>query len=440
VPLDTMVAVKLIRSDTNRQEMGPRLLQEARAAAKLGHPAIVRVFDVGQTAEGDPFIVMELLEGENLNQRLEREHRLPATEAVRLLLPIADALRVAHAKGIVHRDIKPDNVFLVGDETTVQPKLVDFGIAKLQAREFDSQLTQKGVIVGSPDYMAPEQARGEEDIDQRADIWSFCVLLYELVSGQPPFDGANYNALLRAIVETTPLSLAAINAADSELSQLIDTGLAKDRAFRWQSMQDLGEQLARWLLKQGIFEDAAGGAIETKWMSRRSDAGLRQSRPSFGSFPEFASTSPGVASDVRVSTQRRLAAEAPTGVGPVVSVTERRRRHRLLLPAALAGAGAVALVAWTTRSHLSTDGVQATAVATSPTFAATSSATATPPPLEATPAFVPIGPTAEPEAAPAAGSSLPRAVPPTRAHPRPAAAPSADAPPAKPKLDLLTPY
>src|SRR5215471_19198811 len=115
VLLDTTVAIKLIRADTNRQELAPRLIQEARAAAKLGHPGIVRVFDVGQTVEGDPFIVMELLEGESLNQRLVREHRLSAIDAARLLLPIADALRAAHAKGIVHRDIKPDNVFLVHD-------------------------------------------------------------------------------------------------------------------------------------------------------------------------------------------------------------------------------------------------------------------------------------------------------------------------------------
>jgi serine/threonine protein kinase len=448
VALDTMVAVKLIRADTNRQEMGPRLLQEARAAAKLGHPAIVRVFDVGQTADGDPFIVMELLEGESLNQRLVREHRLTATEAVRLLLPIADALSVAHAKGIVHRDIKPDNVFLVGDGTTLQPKLVDFGIAKLQAREFDSQLTQKGVIVGSPDYMAPEQARGEENIDQRADIWSFCVLLYELVSGQPPFDGANYNALLRAIVETTPVSLAAMHAADSELSQLIDTGLAKDRALRWQSMQALGEQLARWLLKQGIFEDAAGGAIESKWVTRRSDAGYRQSQPSFSSIPGFATTSPGLGRDAGVSTQRRLVAEAPTSAGPVVTVTERRKRYRLLLPAALAGLGAAAFAVWTQRPHLSSEAAQAAPVATSPTFAtapgASAAATTLPPPRAAeivpSPVATSNGRSAGFSERPAAGSSVPRAVGPARARPRSAPAVSAGPAPAKSKLDLLTPY
>ena len=447
VALDTMVAVKLIRSDTNRQEMGPRLLQEARAAAKLGHPAIVRVFDVGQTPDGDPFIVMELLEGESLNQRLVREHRLTATEAVRLLLPIADALRVAHAKGIVHRDIKPDNVFLVGDDTGVQPKLVDFGIAKLQAREFDSQLTQKGVIVGSPDYMSPEQARGEEDIDQRADIWSFCVLLYELVSGQPPFDGANYNALLRAIVETKPLTLGEMRVADTELSQLVERGLAKERSERWQSMQELGETLARWLLKQGIFEDAAGGAIEAKWTTRRGDAAHRQSRPSFSSLTGFASTSPGVGPDPRVSTERRLAAEAPTSVGPVVSGTERRARRRMLVPLGLAAAVGVALVALVaSRSPEPHGGGPASpAVANAPTLAAPAAPSAVLEPVPTPPADpTEIAETPAP-GAPAEAATTSRALkaPPPRGRSRPPAAASAAsaAPiPPKPKLDLLSPY
>ena len=266
--LDTNVAIKVIRGGTNRPDMGPRLTQEARAAAKLGHPAIVRVFDIGETEGGEHFIVMELLEGESLHQRLNRELRLSAVEAVRLLLPIADALRAAHAKGIIHRDIKPDNVFLVGDATGLQPKLVDFGIAKLQARDFDSQLTEKGVILGSPDYMSPEQARGEERIDHRADVWSFCVLLYEVMSGLAPFEGANYNALLRAIVESKAPSLETRCVADAELSAIVETGMAKDPAARWQSMQELGEALARWLATQGVFEDAAGSPLDARRYTR----------------------------------------------------------------------------------------------------------------------------------------------------------------------------
>ena len=345
--LDTAVAIKVIRSGSEHLELGPRLLQEARAAAKLGHPHIVRVFDVGQTAEGDPFIVMELLEGQSLGTYLAQQRRLSATEAVQILLPIADALRVAHAKGIVHRDIKPDNVFLLRDDTGVQPKLLDFGIAKLGARETDdtevatfgaqeqnSKLTQRGAIVGSPDYMSPEQARGDGDIDRRADVWAFCVVLYELMSGQAPFTGANNNALLAAIIATPAAPLKSLLAADAELSQIIETGMAKDRQQRHQSMQELGEALARWLLKQGIFEDASGVSVETKWVVRRSDSGSRQGRASMASISDVATTLPGV--NHASSTELRRVGEAPTSVGPVVTGATQSRQRRFLLPVGLA--------------------------------------------------------------------------------------------------------
>src|SRR5688500_13560645 len=186
VAIDMPVAIKLIRADLNRELFSGRLLQEARAAAKLAHPAIVRVFDVGQTALGDPFIVMELLSGETLSAIIEREGRLTSVRAVQLLLPIADALSAAHAKGFVHRDVKPDNVFVVVGDEQLQPKLVDFGIVKLEQRDKNSKLTQVGTVLGSPDYMSPEQARGLENIDLRSDVWSFSVMLYEAIAGHTP--------------------------------------------------------------------------------------------------------------------------------------------------------------------------------------------------------------------------------------------------------------
>jgi eukaryotic-like serine/threonine-protein kinase len=345
VALDADVAIKVIRGDANRESMNLRLLQEARSAARLGHPAIVRVFDIGQTAAGDPFIVMELLQGESLEARVAREWRLSATTAVQLLLPIADALCAAHAKGIIHRDIKPGNVFLVAEDVTIQPKLVDFGIAKAQEREHDTHLTERGVIVGSPDYMSPEQARGEENIDHRADIWSFCVMLYEVVTGQAPFVGANYNALLHAILESKPPTLESLSAADRELSRAVEIGMAKDRAERWQSMQELGGVLARWLIQQDIFEDAAGVSLEAKWVNRGTDPAYRGSRPSLGSMPEILA----VRSATPVGTQpgigvRRALSEAPTSVGPVVTTSIHPIKRRFLLPAVVAVGLVVALL------------------------------------------------------------------------------------------------
>jgi serine/threonine-protein kinase len=272
--LDLPVAIKLIRADLDRSSLRARLQIEARAAAKLGHPAIVRVFDVGETAFGDPFIVMELLQGETLGRMITRG-RLSAARAVQILLPVIEALALAHARGIVHRDLKPDNVMLALEDQRVQPKILDFGIAKLtDPRDTDHKLTEVGVVVGSPDYMSPEQARGQDDVDASSDIWALCVVLYEAVTGVTPFSAANYNALLRAILEDTPRSLVEHAAGDAALWQIVERGLAKDRNQRHPSMTTLGRALAGWLLSHGINEDACGASLESKWFGRNSDPAL----------------------------------------------------------------------------------------------------------------------------------------------------------------------
>jgi len=283
--LEAPVAIKLIRTGLDREVLTARLKQEARAAAKLGHPAIVRVFDVGESELGDPFIVMELLTGRSLAALLATEQRLAAARAVQLLLPVADALSAAHGKGIVHRDLKPDNVFIAVEDEQVQPKLVDFGIVKLAGdKEFDQHLTQAGTVLGSPEYMSPEQARGREDLDHRTDIWSFCVVLYEAVAGVTPFAGANYNALLRSIVEDEPPSLVGYLASDDRLWEIIRQGLSKDPEQRFRSMSELGRALAGWLITQGIHEDVCGSSLESKWITRTSDPfAPRVNRASFSS-------------------------------------------------------------------------------------------------------------------------------------------------------------
>jgi eukaryotic-like serine/threonine-protein kinase len=288
VALEVSVAIKLIRADLNKEALGIRLMQEARAAAKLGHPAIVRVFDVGQTSLGDPFIVMELLQGRSIANIIDNDGRLEPLHAAQMLLPIADALVVAHAKGIIHRDIKPDNVFIAEGDTSLQPKLLDFGIVKVEQHEAESHLTQAGTVLGSPDYMSPEQARGADHIDHRCDIWSFSVVLYEAITGTLPFRAANYNALLRSIVEEEPISTTELGAPDDELWQIIHKGMAKRREERWNSMTELGKALANWLVERGIYEDICGASLDNKWLSRTTDpqnkplaSGPRHSLPSF---------------------------------------------------------------------------------------------------------------------------------------------------------------
>ena len=192
--LDVDVAIKLMRAEfaDSVDGIAERMLQEARAAACIGHPAIIQVFDFGFAEYGDPFIVMELLRGESLEQALCRRHRVSPNRAVQTLLPIIDALAATHALGIVHRDLKPANLFLTRD-TYGQPciKVLDFGISKiLDPNGLESvMLTDSRALIGSPAYMSPEQMRSARDVDQRTDIWSLGAVLFELLTGRPAWTG-----------------------------------------------------------------------------------------------------------------------------------------------------------------------------------------------------------------------------------------------------------
>ncbi len=279
--LDIDVALKLIRGELATAEMAERLLHEARAAARLGHPAIVRINDFGKTERGDPFIVMELLSGEDLASALASRGRLNAIAAVRTLLPIAHALMVAHNKGIVHRDLKPENVFLAkSDDGKLQPKLVDFGVAKLERVE-DQRLTHSREVVGSPLYMSPEQARGDE-VDHRADIWAFAVLLYEAITGHAPFQGKNYNSLLYSIIANPPTPSVELGGGDAELWAVIERGLRKEADQRWFSMRDFGEALAHWLEDRDVHEDITGASLSATWLTWKKDEHELHETPAWG--------------------------------------------------------------------------------------------------------------------------------------------------------------
>jgi serine/threonine protein kinase len=266
--LDAPVAIKLVHEAEDRAPAN-RLLREARAAARIGHPAIVRVFDLGETDRGDPFLVMELLSGEDLASLLARRGALTTTEAARILLPIADALVAAHAQSIVHRDLKPANVFLSRNGDSMQPKLLDFGIVKWRPAPSSKRpevITNDGVVIGSLAYLSPEQARGLPDVDERADVWCFCTMLYECVTGEMPFQGTTYDKLLRSIVDDEPRRLSEFFADDPRLQALLDKGMAKSADERWASMRELGHELAAWLFERGVREDACGISLESKWL------------------------------------------------------------------------------------------------------------------------------------------------------------------------------
>jgi serine/threonine-protein kinase len=276
--LQVSVAVKLIAlgdQHDDADETAERLLREARAAARLDHPAIVRVFDFGRTDHGDPFIVMELLHGESLADTLARDSRMTGVQAVRAMLPIADALASAHDKGVVHRDVKPENVILSATEDgRSQPKLLDFGIASLQEKSTkitqEKRLTREGSVVGTPAYMSPEQAMGKADLDQRTDVWSFGVMLYELTTGRLPFDADNYNALLYEIINRVPEPVTTHAAGDDELWQIIEVALRKRPEERWGSMHAFGEALALWLVDRGVNDDICAASLRSTWLDSSS--------------------------------------------------------------------------------------------------------------------------------------------------------------------------
>jgi serine/threonine-protein kinase len=325
LPLDMDVAVKLIRRDRTAPEAAGRLLQEARAAARLKHPSIVRVFDFGESEQGDPFIVMELLNGESLGAILRRKKRLSPTMAVQTLLPVASALASAHGKGIVHRDLKPDNVLLITDESgALVPKVVDFGIAKLLSNNPDRPFTLAGEVLGSPDYMSPEQARGAENVGEPTDVWAFSVVLYEAVAGRRPFDGPNYNSLIAAILTNDPPPIP--NLGDAALWAILQRGLAKNIATRWGSMRDLGAALAQWAVDKGIEEDVCGNRIAKQWLSGAM-------RRIFTVYPEQPEITPGVrpaagAPAVDSATSTADAKAAPREAGSPVDTRSSRRKRR----------------------------------------------------------------------------------------------------------------
>ena len=330
--LQIPVAIKLLRRGHDPQ-LAQRLKLEARAAARIVHPAIVRVLDVATTADGDPFIVMELLTGETLADALGRGN-VSALRVVQLLLPIVEGLALVHDHGVVHRDLKPENVLLATEGEQLQPKLLDFGIAKLAGGEPAVRLTKNGMTLGSPSYMSPEQARGEP-VDHLSDVWSFCVLLYKAVGGKAPFRGPTPRDTLDAILEQEPPPLPRGAGIDGHLARIILSGLNKDPAARPASMRVLGQQLARWLLLHGVSVDACGTPLVTKWLSLELPV---KSRPSAGPSRRPPPPPSSVANEV---TTRELAqAVAPTRNAAAVVARDRRldvRKHRRWMLWALAG-------------------------------------------------------------------------------------------------------
>jgi len=236
---DRRVALKVLRPEL-AHTLGPdRFLREIRTAARLQHPHILSVHDSGETA-GSLWFTMPYVEGESLRDRLRRENHLTVDQAIRITRDAAQGLQYAHAHGIVHRDIKPENLLLTEDGNTL---VADFGISRALTGE-NTQLTETGVVVGTPTYMSPEQASGERECDGRSDVYSLGVVLYEMLAGEPPFTGPTTQAILARQLTETPRPLRQIRGTIPEgLDHAALKALAKAPADRFQTAAEFARSI-----------------------------------------------------------------------------------------------------------------------------------------------------------------------------------------------------
>jgi eukaryotic-like serine/threonine-protein kinase len=433
VGLRKRVAIKVLNPQLNSAPMLERFHREAITASQIGHEGIAQVTDLGTSTEGEPFLVMEYLEGESLANRLKATGPLPIEDACELGCAILSPLAAAHHAGIIHRDLKPDNVFLVRQSRGEMVKLLDFGISRAKGQDPSFRLTTTGLILGTPYYMSPEQARGDSEVTIGADLYSFGVMLYEMLIGVVPIRAENYNQLMYRVMTgeyTWPRQLR--RDLPEALEQIIVRAMALAPTDRPSSAHELEAALMPFCRQ--VFRDAATGRLSAPGLPFRSSTLRRPDalvpptapgRPGAGdpaternahpSWPQ--ATGPGSPSVPGVSGRSGVTGPR-TPMPPVgTSPAPRSRTAVFVLGLAIAVVGIVIAVVVGTRGD--------SPVATGPAATAspvTPQATATPPPA-----------TAPPAATPAAGT-VPAAPP---AHAEPTAAPQhADEPAAPPKITL----
>jgi serine/threonine protein kinase len=258
IAIGKRVALKFLDQESAKnREAGQRFQREAEAAGMAESAHIVQIFDSGTSENGLPFLVMELLTGEDLRARLRRERRISVPEALRITSQVLRALVRAHAAGIVHRDLKPDNVFLCArDDDPSFVKLVDFGISKVAKARGADTLTRRGTVLGTAYYMSPEQAQSFHDIDGRTDLFSLGAILFEMLTGAPPHGGRTYEAVLIAIcTHDSPDVRTRAPEVPAQLAALVKKALERERERRFQSAEEFLGALSQ--LDAGVVAGAA---------------------------------------------------------------------------------------------------------------------------------------------------------------------------------------
>src|SRR3989442_13192720 len=228
------VAIKVLRPDVAAAVGAERFLREIAIAARLTHPHVLPLIDSGQAA-GSLYYVMPYVRGETLRQRLVRETQLPLKDALRIAREVGAGLDYAHREGFVHRDVKPENVLLVDGHAVI----ADFGIARAIFQAGGEHVTEVGLAIGTPEYMSPEQAAGDRELDGRCDVYAFACVIYEMLAGAPPFSGASARAIVAKHLSEPPQPLRARRPdAPAAVEQALARALAKDPADRFASVAE----------------------------------------------------------------------------------------------------------------------------------------------------------------------------------------------------------
>lgn len=329
VLLESPVAIKFLNAAiASDPEMLDRFMREARSAAAVRSSHVVQIFDYGVDGAA-PYIAMELLVGEPLDQRLAARGTLEPPELDKIIGEVARAVSVAHELGVVHRDIKPANIFIAREGDHEVTKVLDFGIAKLLARRLEAPAgsgTHTGMLLGTPNYMSPEQARGQRTVDHRSDLWSLAVLAFECLTGRQPFESRSLGDMVVKICTAQPLVPSAVAAVPLAFDAWFSRGMSKDPAGRFQSATEMADALHALLAAEGLGAESRprstpprsleplGTAVLSQASERQPVPAAEVTRPSL--------TARAVAAEVRVKStapKRRLGLAA-AAILPLVAL------------------------------------------------------------------------------------------------------------------------
>lgn len=370
--MNRMVAVKILHPKlTNRKDLVSRFRREARAMSHLTHPNTVKVFLYGDLDDGSLYIVMEYLEGRNLNQVVRKEGPMACERAVPVLIQVCGALQEAHLQGIIHRDLKPENIFLsTNGGLRDYPKVLDFGLAKVTERELrpgSIMLTQEGMVFGTPEFMSPEQAQGKP-LDARSDIYSLAVILYEVVTGKLPFDARTPMEYIQMHVTRPPIPIderVPGRRFPDGFDAMIKKALEKRPEDRYSSAADFAQALKPFagmggkgftaMMPLGTAESMAHSyqISQASPMAQEINVAPPAAPANEAPFPSIPNlqanappmSRPGVARTVKMSSPGALPVTTPQGTVPTAALEAARKKQAQPSMLVLAGIAAGCLIA-----------------------------------------------------------------------------------------------